>query len=84
MMIVSTRARIIVALCCLLLLVPVLGIPLQNEGAIEQLHYRTLAKWPGRDGALADPVPYFTQARSWLADRAYPIIAASLLSNKIL
>jgi len=84
MMIASIRARIIIAICCLVLLVPVLGIPLQQEGAIEQLHYRTLRPWPKTDGALADPVRYLGAARNWLADRAYPIIAASMLSNKIL
>ncbi len=84
MMVASKRARIIVAICCLFLLVPILGIPLQNETALEQIHYHTLSKWPKIDGLFGSPVQYFGQARSWLAERAYPIIAASMLSNKVL
>lgn len=84
MMLASTRARILIAICCLFLLVPIVGIPLQNEAALEQLHYHTLSKWPKTDGLFGSPVHYFSQARSWLADRAYPIIGASMLSNKVL
>jgi hypothetical protein len=84
MMVASKPARIIIAICCLFLLVPIIGIPLQDETALEQIHYHTLSKWPKSDALLASPVRYFSQARSWLADRAYPIIAASMLSNKVL
>src|SRR5512141_3357302 len=84
MMVASTPARIIVAICCLVLLVPIFGIPLQNERLLEQIHYHTLGKWPKTDGLVGNPVQYFSQARSWLADRAYPIIAASRLSTKVL
>ncbi len=84
MMVASTRARIAIAVCCLFLFVPILGIPLQNEAALEQLHNRTLSKWPNAHDLFGGPVQYFSQARDWLADRAYPIIAASILSNKVL
>jgi len=84
MMVASTRARIAIAVCCLFLLVPIFGIPLQDEPTLEQLHYHTLSKWPDSRSLLASPAQYFGQARSWLADRAYPIIAASRLSNKVL
>ena len=84
MMVASTRARFAIAVCCLFLLVPILGIPLQDEPTLEQLHYHTLSKWPDSRSLFGSPVQYFGQARSWLADRAYPIIAISLLSNKVL
>jgi hypothetical protein len=84
MMVASTRARIAIIVCCLFLFVPILGIPLQNEAVLEQLHNHTLSKWPKPHSLFGSPVQYFSQARSWLADRAYPIIAASQLSNKVL
>ena len=84
MMVASTRARIAIAVCCLCLLVPVLGLRLQDESTLEQLHYHTLSKWPNPRDLPVNPAGYFSQARNWLAERAYPIIAASRLSNKIL
>jgi hypothetical protein len=84
MMVASTRARIAIAVCCLFLLVPIFGIPLQDQPTLEQLHYHTLSKWPDSRSLFGSPVQYFGQARSWLADRAYPIIAISMLSNKVL
>src|SRR6478752_10141729 len=84
MMVASTRARITIAVCCLFLLVPIFGIPLQDQPTLEQLHYHTLSKWPDSRSLYVSPVQYFGQARSWLADRAYPIIAISMLSNKVL
>ncbi len=84
MMVASTRARIAIAVCCLFLLVPIFGIPLQDAVFLEQLHNHTLSKWPSARDLSGNPVRYFSQARSWLAERAYPIIAAATLSNKIL
>ena len=64
MMVASTGARIAIAVCCLFLLVPIVGIPLQDEPTLEQLHYHTLSKWPDSRSLLASPAQYFGQARS--------------------
>jgi hypothetical protein len=62
---------------------PVATIPLQDEAALRRFHNRVLRDWPASVSAIG-PVDYFKAAGGWLADRANPIIAASLLQKQIL
>lgn len=84
MLILSLRARILTSLIALLLLIPVAGIRLQNTALLEFFHSRTLAPWPKSAEFAPDPVQYFRNAKAWLADRAYPIMQASMLQKKFL
>lgn len=84
MTLITTRARILTSLLAVLLLLPVAGIRLQDQGQLRAFHNRNLTGLPKADSFVADPVEYFRQARGWLADRIYPIVAASMLHKKIL
>jgi hypothetical protein len=84
MLLISPLARVLTCLIALLLLIPVAGIRLQDEARLVQFHNRNLNVLPPPDGFMRDPVEFFRQAKSWLADRAYPIQQASLLQKKIL
>ena len=74
---ITNAARLFIAALCLVLLIPVAGIAFQNPAALEHFHNRTLNKWPNSNAFSEDPAAYFLQVRKWLADRAYPIIAAT-------
>lgn len=81
----STRAaRGATTLLALLLLVPVLGLPLQNEQALARFHNRSLMAWPPAAGWIDDPVANFAQARRWLGDRVFPIVQAATLHKLVL
>jgi hypothetical protein len=84
MMIASNRARLLIAIGCCLLLIPILGIRLQSNASLERFHNRTLNSWPQAHELLVDPAHYFVDARNWLADRAYPIVETSILYKKAL
>ncbi|MEY4580542.1 MAG: hypothetical protein RL701_5245 [Pseudomonadota bacterium] len=60
------------ALACALL-IPTLGIALQNEAVLTKFHSHTLSAWPKPAEFRAGPVEYFRHARTWLAERVYPI-----------
>lgn len=70
----SVRSRCALVLISLLLLIPVVGMRLQPRGILEQFHNRQLAPPPNRALIATDPARYFRERKSWLADRAYPII----------
>lgn len=84
MLLISPRARVLTCLIALLLLIPVAGVRLQDEARLVQFHNRNLNALPSSDEFVHDPVGFFRQGKSWLADRAYPIQQASLLQKKIL
>lgn len=84
MLIISLRARILTALIALVLLIPVVGIPAQNERLLEIFHNRSLAAWPQGVEFVASPPQFFKKAKAWLGDRAYPIAQASILQKKVL
>ncbi len=73
----SVLARAVLAAVGCLLLLPVVAIPLQDRGSLEQFHNRSLSAWPRIADFIPDPVKYLTQARLWLGDRVYPIIPVS-------
>ena len=82
-MIVSLRARLLLAVIAAILLIPVAAIPFQDKASLEEFHVHSLARWPSF-GFLPDPVRYFAEAKKWLGDRVYPIIEASTLQNTFL
>jgi len=84
MLLMSFRARVLLFLVALVLLIPVAGIRLQNAADLVLFHNRALSPRPESAHFLRDPVGYFRQGKAWLADRAYPIIEASLLRKRIL
>ena len=67
----------------LLLAVPTLAVRLQSRDALESFHNRVLARWPAARTFGRDPADYVARANRWLADRAYPIIAATHLANNL-
>lgn len=84
MLLISLRARVLLFLVALLLLIPVIGIRLQSEARLVQFHNRSLTPLPPLANFAGDPVEFFRQTKAWLADRAYPILAAAMLQKKIL
>lgn len=81
----STRAaRWTTTLLALVLLLPVLGLPLQDEQALARFHNRSLVAWPPAARWVEDPVANFAQARQWLADRVFPIVQAATLHKQVL
>lgn len=82
-MIVSLRARMLLAAIGAILLIPVVAIPFQDKTSLEQFHFRSLARWPSFS-FLPDPARYIAEARKWIADRAYPIIQATTARNTFL
>jgi len=83
-MFLTVRARWIVTLVALVLLLPILGIPLQSKTDLENFHNRTLPAWPSTASFLSAPQTYFQATRDWLAFRVYPIIEASILEKNLL
>jgi hypothetical protein len=84
MLLMSFRARVLLGLIALLLLIPVAGIRLQDETRLVRFHNRGLSPLPAAAQFTSDPVEYFRQGKAWLADRAYPILQAAMLQKKIL
>lgn len=80
----SIPARIQTAIVAVLLLVPAVLVPFQNEARLRQFHNRTLVAWPPSDTFLDDPAQYFRQASNWLSDRIGFIIRATILQKRIL
>jgi hypothetical protein len=83
MMQISWSARIwaTVLACCLV--IPAFGVAAQSEAELERFHTRRLAQFPARQVFLEDPVKYFSAARRWLGDRAFPIMQATHLEKSI-
>ena len=82
-MVVSRAARAVLVLIGVALLVPVLGMRLQSTDSLELFQNRVLTPWPRSASFASDPAGYFAQLNRWLADRAYPIIAATRLKNNL-
>jgi hypothetical protein len=78
------RPRALLAALALLLLLPCLGIPFQDQISLEQLHNRKLRPWPNTTQLISDPVTFFRYSREWLSDRAFPIKQATLFQKKFL
>lgn len=83
MLLISFRARLLTCLVAALLLIPVAGLRLQDEARLVRFHNRTLHAAPPAAQFLRDPVAFFREGKRWLADRAYPIVQASMLQKKI-
>lgn len=83
MLLMSLRARLLLCLIAIVLLVPVAGIGLQDELRLMYFHKRRLHALPDPAQFMRDPVYFFHNAKSWLADRAYPITQAAVLQRQI-
>lgn len=70
----------LVALAALLAL-PAVLVPLQSRDALEAFHNRVLAPPPA--AFARDPAGWFAAANRWLADRVYPIVAATYGKNRL-
>jgi hypothetical protein len=81
---VQRGARAALACVAVCLLVPLAGALLQDKAALEEFHNRTLHAWPRLSGPQrgGDPVQYLRGARDWLADRVFPIMAATRLQTR--
>jgi hypothetical protein len=79
MLLMSFRARVLLCLIALLLLIPVAGIRLQDETRLMHFHQRRLSPLPSPVQLVRDPVGYFRLGRAWLNERAFPIVQASSL-----
>ena len=66
------------------LVLPLFAMGLQDREALEQFHNRTLVSWPSGKLLRTDPARYFSHANAWLADRAFPVIAATRFSRAAL
>lgn len=77
MWLTSLRARMATVLFALVLLLPILGMPLQSVEELETFHNRRLSSWPDSGGISTDPPGFFAKARAWVADRVFPIGRAS-------
>lgn len=66
------------------LFLPLVAMGLQDREALEQFHNRTLVSWPSGKLLRTDPARYFSHANAWLADRAFPVIAATRFSRAAL
>jgi hypothetical protein len=84
MMHMSRAARLWMSTLALCLLIPTLGIGLQNRATLEQFHKRRLKEWPAPATFASDPVLYFRQAKGWVSDRAFPIVQATRLEKTLL
>ncbi|MDR3475835.1 MAG: hypothetical protein P4M09_29670 [Devosia sp.] len=78
-----TRSAKMVVVIALVLLVPIAGMGLQSTAALEKFHNRVLVSRPETSAFLPDPAAFFAQERKWLADRVFPIIAASSLYDHL-
>jgi hypothetical protein len=83
-MTISLRARLILLIVSVLLLIPILGITIQQKPALENFHQRTLPNWPEGGVFAADPAQYFAEAKTWLAFRVWPIIDVSIFQKSLL
>ncbi len=81
---ISPTARILIAVFALLLAIPVLTIPSNDEEKLRLFHNRTLERWPPAKQFVPDPVGAFRQASRWMADRAGPIMKAATLEKELL
>jgi hypothetical protein len=77
----SARVWATVLTCCLV--VPALGVAVQDESELQRFHKRRLEQFPAAQVFLDDPVKYFTAARRWLGDRAFPIIQATRFEKRL-
>jgi hypothetical protein len=80
-------SRSALAATCLLaacLLVPALGVAVRDERALQAFHGRALSAWPEVESCVRDPVAYFKNVRSWVADRIFPIQQATELQANLL
>ncbi len=75
----SVRASIVLATA---LLLPVALIPVQDIPTLEHFHNRKLQAWPDISSLPRKPPTYFNAARTWIADRVFPIIELSTISRK--
>jgi hypothetical protein len=76
--------RALSTVLALLLLIPCLGIPFQDQTSLVQFHNRTLREWPNVRQLIAEPTQYFQRAREWLSDRAFPIREATIFQRNLL
>lgn len=66
-----------------LLALPTVLMGLQGRDELEYFHNRVLAPWPAARTFGRDPATWFARVNRWLADRAYPIVAAVHLRNDL-
>ncbi len=76
-------ARAWLIVIALVLIVPTAAMRLQTDDELEAFHNRVLATWPAARDFKHDPAGWFAAANRWLADRAYPIVAATHLANNL-
>ena len=81
---VSGWAKAILVAVSLVLFFPFAAMRGQTDDQLEAFHNRVLTRWPQRDSFRANPPAYFSTINAWLADRAYPIIAATYFKNNFL
>ena len=82
--VVSGWAKAILVAVSLVLFFPFAAMRGQTDDQLEAFHNRVLTQWPQRSSFRASPPAYFSAINAWLADRAYPIIAATYLKNNLL
>jgi len=80
---INHSARVSLSVLAASLFIPILGIALQSEAALERFHNRTLSAWPEAAAFRSDPVGYFRTGKEWFADRAFPIIQATRLEERL-
>lgn len=78
---IGLRARVLSLGLAVCLLLPTLGIASQQDAELERFHNHRLTSWPERRSFRADPVAYFQRARTWLAERVFPVQAATRLQK---
>jgi hypothetical protein len=76
--------RIQLAICSLVLLLPIVTIPLQDEAVLSRFQNRTLTAWPTFKEFLHRPEKYASQTNQWMADRAGPVMFATILQKRFL
>ena len=84
MLTLSRAARLSFVVVALLLSIPTIGIRFQNDMTLSEFHGRLLNAWPDSAEFIDDPSAFLRKAKSWLADRAYPIVEASRIRKKFL
>lgn len=70
---IGQRAGAWTCLLAVCLLVPTLGIAAQDEAVLTRFHNHTLSAWPTGTAFRTDPVAYFQSAKTWLAERVFPV-----------
>lgn len=81
---ISRSALAANCLLAALLLVPALGVFVQDERALQAFHGRALAAWPALSTCADDPVAYFESMKRWIADRIFPIQQATQAQANLL